>query len=73
MANGNPPAGGAWVIDCWLNVACRAPNHASRLRAKLDTWRAHGKVVIDERGKHFDNPDVLAQLIVIHPVRYTIH
>jgi hypothetical protein len=73
MANRNPPASGAWVIDCWLNLACRAPEYASRLRAKMDVWRAYGKVVIDEQGNRFDNPDLLAQFLVTKPVRYTLH
>ena len=73
MASRNPPASGAWVIDCWLNVACRAPEYASQLRAKMDAWRAYGKVVIDEQGNRFDNPDLLAQVLVTKPVRYTLH
>jgi hypothetical protein len=47
--------------------------HRHMGRAKMDTWRAHSKVVINEQGKHFDNPDVLAQHLVTNAVRYTLH
>ena len=87
MANAHPPASGAWVIDCWANLACPAPEYGSRLRAKMDTWRAYGKVVLHEgrrhfenpdvrksrRKAHFENPDLLAQYVVTSMVSYTFH
>jgi hypothetical protein len=34
-----------WVIDPWMNIACRAGHYKERVESKLEEWRSQGKVI----------------------------
>jgi hypothetical protein len=46
-----------WVIDCWLNVACRAAEYPLRARMKLNSWAAQNKHVKTKYGLQIPNHD----------------
>jgi hypothetical protein len=51
----SPDNSGVWVVDTWMNIACRAEHYEERVREKCTQWQEQGKVmsmgaVLDESG-----------------------
>ena len=40
---------GVWVIDTWMNIACKGADYCDRIEQKIDKWAQQGKVVVYER------------------------